>query len=128
MRNKGYLLDTHIFIWLMEKSPRIQKDLFIFLKNPHLPVFLSLVSIWEIVLKRSKKPLRVPKNIMRGVNAANLLTLPIEMRHILGVEKLAYHHKDPFDRMLIVQAKEEKLTLITHDKKIWQYNVSILKV
>lgn len=128
MRSKGYLIDTHIFIWLMEKNPRLQKDIYTLLKNPHLPVSLSLVSIWEIVIKRSRKSLRVPKNFMRGAQVANLLILPIGMRHVLGVEKLVLYHKDPFDRMLISQAKEEKLTLITHDKKIWKYDISILKV
>lgn len=128
MRSKGYLIDTHIFIWLMEKSPRIQKDLFIHLQNPHIPVFLSIANIWEIVIKRSKKPLRVPKDLMRSIKATNLLILPIEARHVLGIEKLPLHHKDPFDRILIAQAKAEDLTLITHDKKIWKYDVSILKV
>lgn len=128
MRSKGYLIDTHIFIWLMEKSPRINKDLFTLLKNPYLPVSLSLASIWEIVLKRSKKQLRVPKDLMRGIKATNFLILPIETDHIFGIEKLPLHHGDPFDRILISQAKAEDLTLITHDKEIWKYDVDVLKV
>ncbi len=128
MKNKAYLLDTHIFIWLMEKSPRINENLFTLLKNPEVKIFLSIASIWEIAIKRSRKPIRVPKDLMRGIKATNFLILPIDAQHVLGIENLPFHHKDPFDRILVSQAKKENLTLITSDKKIWKYNVDLLKV
>ena len=72
--------------------------------------------------------MRVPKNIVKGAEKAGFLLLPIDLEHILKVENLPLLHKDPFDRILISQAKVEGLTLITSDEKIWKYKLSILKV
>ena len=112
----------------MERNSRISKDLFTLIKNPLTPVFLSVASIWEIIIKRAKGPLRVPKNLMGGIESSGLLVLPIYAPHAVGVEKLPPIHKDPFDRILIAQSKVEKLTLVTSDRKIRKYKTKILKV
>lgn len=128
MRSRGYLLDTSVFIWLMEKSPRLSQKLFDLLGNPKIQVSVSVASIWEIVIKRKKTPLRVPQDIIKGIKSVNFLILPIEAYHVMEIEKLPDYHKDPFDRMLVAQARTENLTLITSDKKIWRkYKVSLLK-
>lgn len=128
MRNRAYLLDTNIFIWLMEKSPRISQDLYRLLANPKVQVFVSVASIWEIVIKRKKTPLKVPRDIIRGIQSVNFSILPIEAQHVVGTEKLPDYHKDPFDRILVAQARAEKLYLITADKKIWKYKAPLLKI
>jgi len=125
--NKGFLLDTQIFIWWMEKGSRLSNGLFKLLNDPQNRIFLSVASVWEMVIKKGKKKLRTPKDIEGGVKASGFSTLPIEILHVLGVEKLPSYHKDPFDRILIAQAKIEILTLITSDQKIWKYNIDILK-
>lgn len=127
MKSNGYLVDTQVFIWLMQRSPRLKRDLLLLLANPQVHLYLSTASIWEIILKRAKTPLKVPKNIVHGVEKAGFLLLPIDLEHILKVETLPLLHKDPFDRILIAQAHVEGLTLVTSDRKIWKYKLPILK-
>lgn len=123
-----YLLDTHLFIWLMEDSRKISPEVKLLLKNSANQVFVSVVTVWEIAIKKSKG-LKIPKDIKGGIARAGFKLLPIEISHALEVEKLPLYrdHKDPFDRMLVSQAKAENLTLITSDQKIWKYKLSLLK-
>lgn len=122
-----YLIDTNIFIWWMEKNKRLSKNLFNLLNNPQNQIFLSVASVWEIVIKKAKKKLKTPKDVEGGIKASGFVAINIEMLHVLGIEKLPIHHNDPFDRVIISQAKTENLTLITTDKKIWKYDLSLLK-
>lgn len=123
-----YLLDTHTFIWVMERSRRVSKEIEGKISDPRNHVVVSVATVWEIIIKRMKKPLEMPKDILGGINQAGFVLLPIEIAHVLEVEKLPLHHKDPFDRMLISQAKVENLTLITADPKIWEYKIPLIKV
>ena len=86
-----------------------------------------MASIWEIVIKRAKGRLKLPKNIEEGINEASFKVLPIEITHAIEVGNLPSHHNDPFDRILISQAKVENLTLVTSDPKIWKYKVNLIK-
>lgn len=122
-----YLLDTNIFIWWMEKSKKLPHDLYTLINDPKNKVFLSVVSIWEIVIKRGKDRFKVPKDIEIDIKTNRFNLLPIHIEHALEVGKLPFHHKDPFDRILISQAKIENLILISSDKKIWKYNLPLLK-
>jgi|SRR3989338_962061 len=122
-----YLLDTHIFIWWMEKNKRLSKDIFNLLNNPQNQIFLSVASVWELIIKKAKKKLKTPKDVQGGIKASGFIPINIEMLHVLDLEKLPMHHNDPFDRIIISQAKIEHLTLITADKKIWKHNLSLLK-
>jgi len=121
------LLDTHIFIWWMEKNKRLSKDIFNLLNNPQNQIFLSVASVWELIIKKAKKKLKTPKDVQGGIKASGFIPINIEMLHVLDLEKLPMHHNDPFDRIIISQAKIEHLTLITADKKIWKYNLALLK-
>lgn len=121
-----YLLDTHIFIWWMENK-RLSNKLMNLLNDPENEVYLSVVNVWEIVIKNAKGKIKPPKDIKGGIQNSGFLVLSIEVSHALEVEKLPDYHNDPFDRILIAQAKVEKLTLITSDEKIWRYNLSLVK-
>lgn len=123
-----YLLDSHFFIWLMEDSKKVSPEIKLLIKDSVNEVFVSVIAVWEIVIKKSKG-LKTPKDITGGITRAGFKILPIEISHALEVEKLPLYrdHKDPFDRMLISQAKVEKLTLVTSDPKIWKYKLSLLK-
>ena len=125
-RNNRYLLDTHIFIWWMRKSEKIKVFEPIFL-NPEIKIYLSVVNIWEIVVKKKIGKLRPPRGWKEDVMASGFEILPISLEHIYSLENLPLYHKDPFDRMLVAQAKVEDLTLITNDKKIWKYKIDVLK-
>lgn len=127
-KNKGFLLDTHIFIWWMIKSHHLPKKIYDLVTSTPIPIYVSHASIWEIILKREKKRLDVPKDVEGSMKAAGFDPFPIEISHLLAIEKLPQHHKDPFDRLLIAQAQSESFTLISSDPKIWKYNVPLIKV
>lgn len=107
----------------MNKDKRLSRDTGTFLKDPHNKIFISVASIWEIVIKRGKKMLKVPKDLEEGVKVSDFQLLSIEMRHVLEIEKLPRYHNDPFDRILIAQARAENLIFVTDDTKIKKYDV-----
>lgn len=124
----SYLVDTHIFIWLMENNKKVSPRIKTLLQDPRANVFISIASIWEMVIKQTKGQLKIPKDIEGGIENSGLMILPIEISHVLETGKLPLHHKDPFDRILISQALIENLTLITADQKIWKYHLPLIKV
>src|SRR4030042_3195716 len=110
------LLDTHLFIWWMGKSRRLSKNITNLLNDPNNLIFLSIASVWEMIIKQGKKKLKVPRDIEGGVREAGFNLLPIDISHVLRIRELPTYHRDPFDRMLIAQAQAEGLQLITNDK------------
>jgi PIN domain nuclease of toxin-antitoxin system len=120
------LLDTHTLIWTLENNPTLSskaRDVIIDGKNM---IFVSSVSAWEISIKKSMGKLETPDNLYEEIQLHRFTELKINFEHALLAGNLPAIHKDPFDRMLISQAIIEKLTLITRDKQIAQYNVNCL--
>ena len=122
-----YLIDTQIFIWLMEDSKKVPPEIRTLLQDSSINVFISIASIWEIVIKQAKGRLKTPEDIEISINKVGFKVLPIEVYHVLGLRRLPDYHRDPFDRILTAQALAEDLTLITSDKKIWKYNLKLIK-
>lgn len=127
-QTRSYLLDTQIFIWWLDDSQRLKKSVRKILANPNYITYLSIASLWEMAIKRTKGKLQLSRSLEWIVNNSGFNTLSIELNHILKLEKLPSLHGDPFDRILISQAQTENLTLITSDSKIWQYDVNLIKV
>lgn len=127
MENNRYLLDTHILIWWMSKNSKLSEKISNILRNPHNQLFISTASIWEIIIKRAKKRLKVPQDIEKALKTSGFQLLPMQLSHVLKIETLPPIHHDPFDRMLIAQSNVENLTLITSDQKFWQYKLNLLK-
>ena len=125
MRN-NFLLDTHIFVWALEGSNLLPDSIKNKIADPNNKIFVSVVSIWEIVIKRNLKKIKIDFDIETSIGKAGIEVLAIEASHALEIEKLPPHHKDPFDRMLVAQAIVEKLMIITQDEKIKKYDVSVL--
>ena len=123
-----YLIDTQFFIWLMEKSNKIPRSLLDLLGDPQNQIFLSVASIWELIIKKRKKKLKIPKNIKGDVKKSGFSILPIEIEHVMRLEKLPNLHSDPFDRILIAQSNAEDLILVTADGNMRQYNAKFLKL
>jgi PIN domain nuclease of toxin-antitoxin system len=123
----NYLLDTHIFIWWVEGDQKIGADFKKIIGNSDGNIYISLASIWEMVIKKSLGKLKLKKPLDEIVENSKFRILGIELPHILGIMKLPSYHKDPFDRMLIAQALTEKMTLITVDVNIKKYKVPILE-
>lgn len=121
------MLDTQVFIWWMESNKRLPRNINLLINDPQNTISISVASAWEMVIKRQKGKLRVPKDIEGGIKAGGFSLLPIELEHVLRIEKLPLFHKDPFDRILISQAQIEYLTLISNDRKIWRYKIDVLK-
>lgn len=126
-KSKGFLLDTQVFIWWMERNKRLSQNIVNLLASPANRILLSVVSVWEIIIKKEKKKLKISQNIKIGIESSGFTLLPIEISHVLEIAKLPGIHKDPFDRMLIAQVKVENLTFITTDQKIWRYNIPLFK-
>ena len=124
-----YLIDTHTFIWWLEGNEKLKKSLRQLLESSESQIFVSVVTGIEISLKSRTKKLNLKTTIEKMFEISRFKILNIEFSHVLEFNKLPIHkyHKDPFDRILIAQAKVENLTLITSDPKIWKYKISLLK-
>jgi len=121
------LLDTHILIWALENNPSLSKKARNAITTGGNMVFVSAASVWEISIKKSIGKLRVPDNLLEELIDHRFSLLNISAEHAQLAGELPMIHKDPFDRMLVAQAKIEKLTLISNDPMIAQYKVKLLK-
>lgn len=123
---QSYLLDTHIFLWSLDEAKRLTKVVAQILKDPRKHIFVSVATAWEISIKQQKGKLTLKTTLGECFRKSNFEILEIKLPHILQLENLPPHHKDPFDRMLVAQAIAERLTIITQDEKIQKYDVSVL--
>ena len=123
---QGYLLDTHIFLWSLDETKRLTKEVAKILKDPRNRIFVSVATAWEISIKQKKGKLPLKTTLEECFRKSNFEILEIKLPHILQLENLPFYHKDPFDRMLVAQAIVEKLMIITADEKIKKYDVSVL--
>ena len=123
---QGYLLDTHIFLWSLDETKRLTKEVAKILKDPRNRIFVSVATAWEISIKQKKGKLPLKTTLEECFRKSNFEILEIKLPHILQLENLPTYHKDPFDRMLVAQAIVEKLMIITEDEKIKKYDVSVL--
>ncbi len=127
-KSSAFLIDTQVLIWWMEKSIRLSKEIYTLINNPRNKIILSVASVWEMLIKEGKQKLKVPKNIVEDATSKGFVILPITISHVMGLRDLQHVHNDPFDRILISQAKAEGYTLISSDDKIAQYKIPLIKV
>jgi len=121
------LLDTHVALWGLAAAPELGADLLERLR--HDPdIFVSPVTLWEITIKQSAGKLGGPPDLAERVRDMGFRHLPITNDHAIEAGRLPVHHRDPFDRMLIAQARFEGLTLATRDADIRRYDVPVLDV
>lgn len=129
------LLDTHIALWAIAESSRITGDLRTLLTKRENVVYYSLVSVWEVAIKHALHPENMPVPEERFVELCDrtgFVQLPLTAPQIYRIKELsrpaeAPRHNDPFDRLLIAQAKEEGLTLVTHDSLLPYYGEPCVK-
>lgn len=119
------LLDTHVFLWWRINDAQLKNPTRAAIAEAAL-VFVSAASAWEAELKASLGKLELPEPIEAGVADSGFDKLPIAFSHARAAAHLPRHHTDPFDRMLVAQAMTEGLTLVTHDRHIERYDVSVL--
>ena len=114
---KRYLLDTHLVYWWMTADARLGKATRRIIAKSEIVV--STASVWEMVLKNAKGKLPLPRGaIAEQLEAQGFVLLPVLPRHIEAVRGLTCAHPDPFDRLLIAQARDERSTLLTRDAAI----------
>lgn len=114
----NFLLDTHVLLWMLSNSKFISQNVLSILKDKNNNLWVSTISLWEIALKSSLGKLKMEMDIDELVkeiimNDIELITINIE--HIKGINDLPFHHRDPFDKMLISQAVSEKMILLSKD-------------
>ena len=126
---KALLADTHALIWFARLDPRLSERALAAIQDGENLVFASVASVWEIGLKVARGKLDLgtpPEQFVRGLLAQQIRILPIQLRHTFRATALPPHHGDPFDRMLVGQALEDGLTLVTCDPQMPAYGVPIL--
>jgi PIN domain nuclease of toxin-antitoxin system len=122
------LLDTHLILWWLANSPSLSEQARILIGDPANTVFVSAVSLWEIWLKESLGKLRLPSDFESKLAAESFENLPLTAAQARQVALLLWHHRDPFDRMLVAQAQAEGLIFLTADDAVAAYGDFVLLV
>ena len=124
------LLDTHAFLWFFTDDPKLSAAALTLIAEPTNEIFVSPASYWEVAIKVSigKYPLHVPfeQFFTEGIEGNSLTILPMEIRHAHELAALPFHHRDPFDRMIIAQAIVERIPVVSVDPAFDSYNVTRL--
>jgi PIN domain nuclease of toxin-antitoxin system len=122
------LLDTHTFLWAISGDKKLSQRAGDIFSGPS-DLWLSVASIWEILIKAQAGKMRLPEPVgpylLKNMAENRIETLPVTLDHVLKVEFLPLHHRDPFDRILIAQSLEEKLLFVTSDEVFRRYGVDV---
>lgn len=126
--SNGLLLDTHVFVWAVGDPARISDTGWALLDDPSLTLYLSVASAWELAVKASIGKLGLPVGVREfvadGCADAHIDLLPIDLAHVAAVEALPFHHRDPFDRMLVAQAQVSGVPILSYDATLDAYDVT----
>lgn len=122
------LLDSHVLIWCMASPEQLLKKTQQAIEDPRNEVFFSAASIWELTIKAAKGKLRLPEYFVGELIKSGFESLPISIEHALAVGTLSNaDHADPFDRMLLSQAKMEGLHFVTRDTHLKAYGIPLIE-
>lgn len=119
------LVDTHALLWWLADDAELSDSARGAIADPRSMPVVSAASLWEIAIKRSLGKLRAPESLPEEIERAGFSWLAIEPRHGWAVGTLPDHHRDPFDRLLIAQAIEEDLPIVTADPRFGDYGVEV---
>lgn len=122
-----YLLDTHIMLWWLVDPKKLSKKAHLIISDRQHTLYISSVSFWELAIKNSLGKITIPRNLIQLLTAEGFEFLPLYPSEALSIVDLPTIHNDPFDRMLISQAKFHDLVFITRDKILADYPVISLK-
>jgi PIN domain nuclease of toxin-antitoxin system len=120
------LLDTHVLLWWLADDPRLGRATRDLVADPDHLVVVSAATAWEIAIKKALGRLEAPDELAVVLEENDFDPLPISVHHALAAGALPRHHDDPFDRMLVAQARLESLHLVTADARLGAYGVSLL--
>ena len=121
------LLDTHAFLWAIAGDKKLSKTARKTFLDPGNSLLFSAASLWETCIKMSLEKLTLKSGwytkIQNELRVNAIQWLPVEMRHCVELTKLSFHHRDPFDRMLIAQARVEELRVLSRDARLSAYDI-----
>ena len=121
------LLDTHAALWMIAESRRLSRRALKLIVESDARLLVSAASLWEVAIKRSLGKLSAPADLARRLAALQQVELlPISPLHAEAVGELPWHHRDPFDRLLVAQALAERLTIVSSDPQLAQYGVKVV--
>jgi PIN domain nuclease of toxin-antitoxin system len=115
------LLDTHLVLWWLDNSNSLPDEARELIRDPNNTLFVSAITVWEIWLKESLGKLRLPPGFEAGLAFEAFENLPFTAVHAREVGFLPWHHRDPFDRALVAQARIEGLLLLSADAAVKPY-------
>lgn len=118
------LLDTHALIWAARAPDRLSDAAVAAISDPDNDVYVSAVTGWEVAIKRARGRLRFPDVDRTMLDALQMTELPVSLAHAAEAGSLPGHHRDPFDRMLVAQARVDGLSLVTRDQAMEPYEVA----
>jgi len=120
------LLDTHTLIWFCEDDKKLPEKIKKEIENTENTIFISIASLWEMAIKISLKKLKLAiplEEVIKLLNENGISIIPIQTEHLLKVASFDFHHRDPFDRLIICQSLVEEMMIITIDEKFDMYGV-----
>ena len=124
------LLDTHTFLWWVSDAAGLSATARAAIADPNNTCYVSVASAWEMAIKSNLCKLKLKKPVERflteQIKKNGFLLLNIDLHHVAKVENLPFHHRDPFDRLIVSQAKAERLTLVTADQALSAYDIRCL--
>ena len=119
------LLDTHVVLWWLTDDPTLSDD--IKTRLDHDPdVYVSAATVWEVTIKQAAGKLTEPADLPERIHGSGFAELAISSEHAIAAGRLPLIHRDPFDRMLVAQARCEDFTLVTRDSQCQKYEVAVL--
>jgi PIN domain nuclease of toxin-antitoxin system len=122
-----YLLDTHVVLWYVAGTERLPRPVVELIDEDPTACAVSIASLWAISIKQGlgklKLHLSMEEFLARGVQGNSFQTVAITIPHVVRVARLPHHHRDPFDRMLVAQAMEESLDVVSADPALDAYGV-----
>ena len=118
------LLDTHVFLWWLDDPSLLSKPARKAVGDGKSTVYVSAAVVWEISIKKALGKLDAPDDVEAAMTANRFLPLPVTVPHALAVQSLPDLHRDPFDRLLIAQAKHEGFKLVSRDANVPLYGVA----
>ena len=120
------LLDTHVYLWWAQNDPRLSAAAYGAIRTSS-EARISIVTAWEIAIKYAIGKLKMAPLSADLLDRHGFTLLGLTLDHAAESAYLPIHHRDPFDRMLVAQARHERLTLITHDRRLLAYDVAIIR-
>jgi PIN domain nuclease of toxin-antitoxin system len=121
------LLDTHALLWALSAPQQLAEQVRVLIERPDTTVLVSVVSAWEMEIKRALGKLDAPDDLETQLKRLRFAELPVRFRHVQRLRKLPNLHRDPFDRMLVAQALVDGLTLVTRDRNVLAYPVRSIR-